>query len=77
MLTSGDPKGIPFAQEKEIKVAKVPANVVTNGSSSVGGAPALDDIDFWQPKPPKILMNNPRDVPLEMHSQIHTYAATE
>ena len=77
MLTSGNSKGIPSAQENEIKVAKVPANSMTNHSSSVGGALALDDIDFWQPKPPKVLMNNPRDVPLEMHSQIHMYAATK
>lgn len=39
--------------------------------------PGMEDIDFWQPKPPKVLMNNPRDVPLQMRSQIHMYAATE
>lgn len=39
--------------------------------------PDLHDIDFWQPKPPKVLMDNPRDVPWEMRSQIHMYAETE
>ncbi|KAG1892278.1 alpha beta-hydrolase [Suillus subluteus] len=39
--------------------------------------PDLDDIDFWQPNPPKVLMKNPRDVPLELRSQIQHYATTE
>ncbi|KAG1815580.1 uncharacterized protein BJ212DRAFT_1357329 [Suillus subaureus] len=39
--------------------------------------PDLDDIDFWQPTPPKVLMKNPRDVPLELRSQIQHYATTE
>ncbi|KZP24716.1 alpha/beta-hydrolase [Athelia psychrophila] len=41
------------------------------------GIPDKEDIDFWQPKPPKVLMDNPRAVPLEMRSQIQMYAATE
>lgn len=39
--------------------------------------PDLDDIDFWQPNPPKVLMKNPQDVPLELRSQIQHYATTE
>ncbi|KAJ4478319.1 hypothetical protein J3R30DRAFT_3480447 [Lentinula aciculospora] len=35
------------------------------------------DIDLWEPKPPKVLMNNPNDVPLELRSQIQQYATTE
>ena len=46
-------------------------------ASAAGKVPDVDDIDFWQPKPPKVLMDNPQDIPLEMHSQIHMYAATE
>ncbi|KAG2060090.1 alpha/beta-hydrolase [Suillus hirtellus] len=47
---------------------------VNRGSVSI---PDLDDIDFWQPNPPKVLMKNPRDVPLEIRSQIQHYAMTE
>jgi hypothetical protein len=44
---------------------------------SLDSIPDLDDIDFWQPSPPKVLMKNPRDVPLELQSQIQHYATTE
>ncbi|KAG1783122.1 alpha beta-hydrolase [Suillus placidus] len=37
----------------------------------------LHDIDFWQPNPPKVLMKNTGDVPLELRSQIQHYATTE
>lgn len=47
---------------------------VNRGSVSI---PDLDDIDFWQPNPPKVLMKNPGDVPLEIRSQIQHYAMTE
>lgn len=36
-----------------------------------------EDIDNWQPKPPKVLMENPNAVPLELRSQIQMYATTE
>lgn len=48
-----------------------------NESSCNRSMPDLQDIDFWQPKPPKVLMNNPRDIPLELRAQIHMYATTE
>lgn len=35
------------------------------------------DIDFWEPKPPKVLMENNNAVPLELRSQIQLYATTE
>lgn len=44
---------------------------------SSNSIPDLDDIDFWQPNPPKVLMKNPQDVPLELRSQIQHYATTE
>lgn len=34
-------------------------------------------LDFWEPKPPKVLMQNPKDKTLELHSQIQLYASTE
>lgn len=51
---------------------------VDNGRGpSLDSIPDLDDVDFWQPSPPKVLMKNPRDVPLELRSQIQHYATTE
>lgn len=40
--------------------------------------PNYDDaLSFWEPKPPKVLMNNPHATPLELRSQIQIYAANE
>jgi hypothetical protein len=36
-----------------------------------------EEIDRWQPKPPKVLMKDPKAIPLELHSQIQTYALNE
>ncbi|KAF5387616.1 hypothetical protein D9615_000559 [Tricholomella constricta] len=35
------------------------------------------DVDFWEPKPPKVLMEDSNAVPLELRSQIQLYATTE
>jgi len=35
------------------------------------------DIDLYEPKPPKVLMENPNATPLELRSQIQLYATTE
>lgn len=35
------------------------------------------NIDFWEPKPPKVLMEDPDKVPLELRAQIQLYATTE
>lgn len=32
---------------------------------------------FWEPKPPKVLMNDPNESPLELRSQIQLYAMNE
>lgn len=34
-------------------------------------------LEYWEPKPPKILMENSKDKPLELLSQIQQYATTE
>ncbi|KAK7695761.1 hypothetical protein QCA50_000398 [Cerrena zonata] len=39
--------------------------------------PGFESIDLWEPKPPKVLMKNPNDQPLEIHSQIQLYATNE
>lgn len=36
-----------------------------------------EEIDNWEPKPPKILRKNPNLIPLEARSQIQMYATTE
>lgn len=36
-----------------------------------------EDLESWEPKPPKVLMENPHVVPLELRSQIQMYATTE
>ncbi len=33
--------------------------------------------EFWEPKPPKVLMEDPNATPLELRSQIQLYATTE
>ncbi|KAH9482748.1 AB hydrolase superfamily protein C4A8.06c [Psilocybe cubensis] len=51
-----------------------PAQGVT---SSIEKDISEDDIENWHPKPPKVLMENPNAVPLELRSQIQMYATTE
>ena len=82
VLKADGTKNIHYVQEPEkIVNTHSPADSQMNGqamgASAIGRVPDEDDIEFWQPKPPKVLMSNPRDIPLEMHSQIHMYAATE
>ncbi|KAF7301841.1 AB hydrolase superfamily protein C4A8.06c [Mycena indigotica] len=35
------------------------------------------DIDYWEPRPPKVQMADSKAVPLELHSQIQLYATNE
>ncbi|CAA7260033.1 unnamed protein product [Cyclocybe aegerita] len=37
----------------------------------------ITHLDEWEPKPPKVLMEDPNATPLELRSQIQMYAATE
>ncbi|KAH7931203.1 alpha/beta-hydrolase [Leucogyrophana mollusca] len=70
----------PKSQEEMMAVDRGKDDVETTigrGPESPTGIPDPDDIDFWQPKPPKVFMNNPLDVPLELRSQIQLYATTE
>lgn len=40
--------------------------------------PDYDDaLSFWEPKPPKVLMEDPNEQPLELRSQIQLYAMNE
>lgn len=51
----------------------------TNGHSLDGSPPTLDmdEIDLWEPKPPKVLMDDPKVKPLELRAQIQLYATNE
>ena len=49
-----------------------------NGSVNVNSQPCNDNVDkSWYPKPPKVLMDDPNTVPLELRSQIQLYATNE
>ncbi|CDO68138.1 hypothetical protein BN946_scf185003.g10 [Trametes cinnabarina] len=37
----------------------------------------ISDMDYWEPKPPKVLMEDPNATPLELRAQIQLYATTE
>ncbi|KAG5652411.1 hypothetical protein H0H81_005059 [Sphagnurus paluster] len=51
----------------------------TTPSSGDSPEQSVDEynIDFWEPKPPKVLMDDPDAVPLELRAQIQLYATTE
>ncbi|KAG5648902.1 hypothetical protein DXG03_000251 [Asterophora parasitica] len=54
----------------------------TSSENHSNSKPIQDDsddynIDLWEPKPPKVLMNDSNEVPLELRSQIQLYATTE
>lgn len=58
----------------------------TDGSSTAGADDENTEsanenldiaLDFWEPKPPKVLMEDPNAVPWELRAQIQLYATTE
>ncbi|THH31314.1 hypothetical protein EUX98_g2870 [Antrodiella citrinella] len=58
--------------------SKSAASSESGADSQDGNKPGYDtELDFWEPKPPRVLMNDPEARPLELHSQIQLYAATE
>jgi hypothetical protein len=52
-------------------VGDVPKSPLANTTSEDG------DTEYWEPKPPKVLMDSKDKVPLELRSQIQQYAMTE
>ena len=52
-------------------VGDVPKSPAAANSSEDG------DTEYWEPKPPKVLMDHKDKVPLELRSQIQQYAMTE
>ncbi|KAF9472963.1 alpha/beta-hydrolase [Pholiota conissans] len=49
----------------------------SNQSDQIAAALQRRDLDHWEPKPPKVFMENPNAQPLELRSQIQMYATTE
>lgn len=55
----------------------------SDAGSSTNGQDVKQDpnydaaIDFWEPKPPKVFMDDPNAKPLELRSQIQLYATNE
>lgn len=52
-------------------VGDVPISPLGHNASGDG------DAEYWEPKPPKVLMDSKDKVPLELRSQIQQYAMTE
>lgn len=49
-----------------------------NESMAINHAkPTEEEIESWEPKPPKVLMDDPNAIPLELRSQIQLYATNE
>ncbi|KAJ6539532.1 Alpha/Beta hydrolase protein [Mycena capillaripes] len=59
-----------------IEHSDTPASSVRAGSVELADSDDFD-IDYWEPRPPKVQMNDPNAVPLELHAQIQLYATTE
>lgn len=73
-----------MAYEDEISVSghSRPNDAEEDGSNNEGataseGSSSQQEHESWDPKPPKVLMDNPDDVPLELRSQIQLYATNE
>ncbi|KAL1723393.1 Alpha/Beta hydrolase protein, partial [Schizophyllum commune] len=69
-------------QEKMLDSAassKTNATVPSRRDSKTNEIEAKADFEdaFWEPKPPKVLMRDPKSVPLELHSQIQQYGTNE
>jgi hypothetical protein len=65
-------------QREMLRGSDVPIDESSGRHSSSRSEDSPDyDIDTWEPKPPKVLMNDPDAVPLELHAQIQMYALTE
>lgn len=53
------------------------ADVSAGGTDKLEEALDSHNLDHWEPKPPKIFMENHNSQPLELRSQIQMYAANE
>ena len=80
-LNAGKSNAKPSLEKKPVVVPRPSAG---SGGSSLKWSDYKDIKDddptyeemlsFWEPKPPKVLMKDPDEVPLELHAQIQIYA---
>jgi hypothetical protein len=48
-----------------------------DGDAEKSGDNSEDDLDVYEPRPPKVLMNDSNAIPMELRSQIQMYATNE
>ncbi|KAJ7590893.1 Alpha/Beta hydrolase protein [Mycena floridula] len=66
--------------EPEANPPKSQQEMLAESASPVSTGSDVDleaEIEKWEPKPPKVLMDDPTKVPLELRSQIQLYATNE
>ncbi|KAI0824710.1 alpha/beta-hydrolase [Trametes gibbosa] len=87
--TQGNPEEVPSQREMQkdggIDTPGLGATPIRDSDASVkddgrecSKDPAYESAEeFWEPKPPKVLMDDPNATPLELRAQIQIYATTE
>ncbi|KAJ8086857.1 hypothetical protein PM082_005682 [Marasmius tenuissimus] len=70
-------RGVVETQEEMQQEASEGRNGKEADVKDDSGDSSDDDLDRWEPKPPKVLMKDPGAVPLELRSQIQLYATNE
>ncbi|KAK1231819.1 hypothetical protein PQX77_005033 [Marasmius sp. AFHP31] len=72
-----DSRGVVETQEEMQQETSEGRNSKEGDVKDDSGDSSDDDLDRWEPKPPKVLMKDPEAVPLELRSQIQLYATNE
>ena len=72
------PQGNPADNDEKRNLPSGKAKFASSSESIRDDDPEYDDaLSFWEPKPPKVLMEDPNEQPLELRSQIQLYAMNE
>lgn len=72
-VEEGEEAGPPQSQEDMLKFTEEGTSTLQNQVEAV----PEEEYEQWEPKPPKVLMEDPKAVPLELLSQIQLYATNE
>ncbi|KAJ7178959.1 Alpha/Beta hydrolase protein [Mycena filopes] len=64
------------AVEGRTETSSLKSNSRSNGAE-LADVDSEYDIDYWEPRAPRVQMDDPQSVPLELHAQIQLYATTE
>jgi hypothetical protein len=65
------------SSDRPIQILPRTSSTPPTQSSKTPVGPTLEDLSAWEPKPPKVLMDDPQAVPLELRAQIQLYATNE